>query len=119
MRKALVRSWILGLIVFFANLTACSRQSDVVKLDAGQGRAVVISTDTYYENRQPIYYEVLAAGRVVVPRTYISSEEPEFVNNLRLRVIANKDHSIIGVVEEKLPQKVWLLHNFSSGETWP
>jgi hypothetical protein len=118
-RKSLVISWTLGLVVLFPNLTACSRHYDVVKVDAGQGRSLVISTDSYYENEQPIYYEVVAAGRVVVPRTYISSEEPEYIANLRLRLVTNKDRSLIGVVEERLPQKVWLLHNFSTGETWP
>jgi hypothetical protein len=58
-------------------------------------------------------------NQTVVPLTYISSIDPNDVKRLHLRLVSNKDRSVVGVVDEKHPELIWLLHNFSTGETWP
>jgi hypothetical protein len=98
---------------------ACSKYYDVSELDAGESRSIVISAERYYEDGQPIYYQVDVGKHSVVQRTYLSSIDPKDVKSLQLKLVSNKDRSLIGVVDEKLPQKIWLLHNFSTGETWP
>ena len=110
--------WILA-VVFALTTSACSRYYRIAALDAGAGRSVIIIAERYYENEQAIYYRVEVNGRTLVPDTYISSIDPEAVKHIALRLVSNKSGSIVGVVEEKLPQKIWVLHNFSNGETWP
>lgn len=98
---------------------ACAKHYPVTQLDAGDGRSISIMAKRYYEQDQPVYYQVDVGKETVVPRTYMSSIDPDDVKHLHLRLVSNKDRSVIGVVEDRLPQKVWLLHNFSTGETWP
>jgi hypothetical protein len=58
-------------------------------------------------------------GRTVTSPTYISSEKPTDVKHFHLRIVQNNDGSIAGVIQEKLPQNILVLHNFATGETWP
>lgn len=95
----------------------CSRKYEVAELDAGEGRKVLILAQRYPEDLQPYFYRVEVNGQEIVPDTYISSEDPK--SKFVLKLVSNKDGSLIGVVEERVPQKIWLLHNFATGETWP
>jgi hypothetical protein len=54
----------------------------------------------------------------VVSTSYISSLDTP-VKSLSFKLVTDKSGSLVGVVEEKLPQKIWLLHNFATGETYP
>jgi hypothetical protein len=49
----------------------------------------------------------------------MSSIDPEDVAKSHLKLVTSKAGSIVAVIEEKLPQKIWVLHNFATGETWP
>jgi hypothetical protein len=109
----------LGAAALSLGVSGCSKYYRVAELDAGGGRSVSILAERDYDNTQPVYYEVRAEGRVVVPRTYISSIEPDDTKRLRLKLVWNKAGSVCGVVDERLPQKLWVLHNFKTGETWP
>lgn len=110
--------WVLLAATVLA-LTGCSKYHNVAKLDAGGGRSIIVFADRYFENQQAIYYRTEVHGQVVIPDSYISSIDPDVVAKSHLRLVANKAGSIVGVVDEKVPQKIWLLHNFATGETWP
>lgn len=115
-----VRSLILIVTLLVAIVTsACSRYKEVARIEAGQGRSIFILAQRYPDQNQPVLYRVEVNGQIVVPDTYISSEEPDLVKRLRLKLVTDKSGSLVGVFEEKLPQKIWLLHNFATGETYP
>lgn len=110
---------ILAAMVLVSGTAACSRHQVIAKFDAGEGRSISIFAKRWYEDNQPILYQVEVEGRTVVPPTYISSEDPEDVKRFRLRLVSNKARTVYGVVDEKLPQKIFILHNFATGATWP
>lgn len=99
--------------------TGCSKQYRVKKLDCGMNRFIIIDADRFHENIQPIYYRVEVDGKIVVPETFISSIEPDSVSSLRPKIVANRSGTIVGVVEERHPAQVWILHNFATGESSP
>ena len=115
------KSRMVLLLTLMLALTAsgCSSKYQVAKLDAGGGRSILILAERYPEEHQAFYYKVEVNGQEVVPNTYISSEDPESVKQLKLKLVSDKSGSLVGVIEEKLPQKIWLLHNFATGETYP
>jgi hypothetical protein len=99
--------------------TSCSKYYDVAKLDAGGGRSITVFAERYYEDDQAVYYRVEVDGRVTIPDSYASGIDPQALTKAHLKLVSNNSHSIVGVVDEQLPQKIWLLHNFATGETWP
>lgn len=99
--------------------TGCSKYEDIAKLDAGQGRSVYILAQRHYENNQAILYRVEVNGQVVVPDTYISSVNPGEAAGLRFKLLKSNNGAVIGIIEETVPQNIWVLHNFVTGETWP
>ncbi|HLL70224.1 MAG TPA: hypothetical protein VK363_02255 [Pyrinomonadaceae bacterium] len=111
----------LGLVAYnLGHILAyiCDGKEELAEVKLKNELVVKISAQKCWENARPIYYEVRDGSEVAVPTTYISSGEPEFLDGLKLKVLSNGDGTVYGVVEERLPQKVWLLYSVTGG-TWP
>ena len=119
MGKHLMNHRLVAIVILALNTLACGKNYEVARLNVGEGRSIIISAKRFPDDTQPIYYQVAVNGRAVISPTYISSEEPVDVKHFHLRIVKNNDGSIAGVIEEKLPQKILVLHNFATGQTWP
>lgn len=111
----------LGLVVY--NLGhiftyICEGKDEIAEVKLKNEVVVKITAQRCWENARPIYYEVKNGDQTVVYTTYLSSEEPEDIERFKLKALSNEDGTVYGVVEEKLPQKVWLLYSVN-GDTWP
>ena len=105
----------LGYILSFI----CDGKDKIAEVRLNNKLVVIISAERCEENERAIYYEVKEVGReAVVPTTYLSNEDPDYLVGLSLKVLSNEDGTLYGVVEQRLPQKVWLLYSVA-GETWP
>jgi hypothetical protein len=62
----------------------CSSEYQVAELEAGGGRSIIITAERYPDQDRPVYFRVEENGELVVPNTYISSEEPDSVKHLNL-----------------------------------
>jgi len=91
----------------------------VVKtIDAGPDRTIMIMRRFFSNFGRPLYYQVAAGDRVVVPMTFIwgccgRDWSPRF------KVLYSKDRNLVGLVSEKRPTVLLMLHDFRTGENWP
>jgi hypothetical protein len=114
-----MRNRLLIIVALVLSMNGCSKHQQISQLDFPPSGAIIISAERFPDDTQPIYYQVNLNGRTVVPRTYILSEEPDRVKNLRFNLVKAQDGKLVGVTEEKFPQKVWAMYNTVTGETWP
>lgn len=103
-------------------LSACSwdrfyeRKYVVTSIPAGDGRAILISTDQACEISCGIYYEVKVLDQIVVPMSSICSGDAE---TLTFKAIFAKEGNLVGVYEETWPERLLLLHDFTTQSSWP
>ena len=111
----------LGLIVYNLGhiLTyICEGKDEIAVVRLNNELVVKITAEKCWENERAIFYEVADRSKTVIPTTYLSSVEPEAMRHFRLKAVSNEDGTVYGVVEQELPQKVWLLYSVN-GDTWP
>ncbi len=113
-----------ALITFFALILAAGTACQwggmyVVKsLPAGAGRSIVILTHDDYEISRGIYYQVNIGEETVVSTCWIcgAAKDP---NSLNYKIISALDGDLVGVYEETNPERILVLHEFSTGRSWP
>jgi hypothetical protein len=90
-----------------------------ITLDCGEGREIVIWLDFRSEDAPSLYYEVIVNDKVVTKMCFcfvVSSP-----SNTDLHLLSAENGNLVGVVEGTPPDcsKVVILHDFSTGESWP
>lgn len=103
-------------------LSACSwdrfyqERYEVATIPAGNGRSIIISTDRACEISCSIYYEVKVGDQTVASTCRICSGDAE---SLMFKPLFANDGNLVGVYEETRPERLLLLHDFSTGMSWP
>ena len=121
-RKTIISS-IIVLLVVFVLATRDERVQRgqsyyfvVNKLDAGEGRSVLIlQADEWFEIPS-WYYEIHVNGEIVVPTTHLwqcCGSDSDF------QILSSRDNTIIGVVRPSRPGVLQVVHDFSCGYDWP
>ena len=120
-RKTIISS-IIVLLVVFVLATRDERVQRgnsyyfvVDKLDAGQGRTVLIlEADEWFEIPS-WYFEIHVNGKIVVPTTHLwqCCADDDF------QLLSSRDDTVIGVVSSSRPGVLYVLHDFSCGHNWP
>jgi hypothetical protein len=92
--------------------------SVMARIDAGSGRSITILLDDTFLEIPGWYFEINEGPQIIVPITHLSRCcSPEVSPNLKL--LSSRDHTIIGLVWDRRPDVLLVVHDFSSGESWP
>ena len=88
----------------------------VNKLDAGEGRSVLILLKDEWFEVPSWYYEIHVNGQIIVPTTHLwqcCGNDSDF------QILSSRDNTVIGLVRPSRPGVLHVLHDFSCGHTWP
>lgn len=85
----------------------------------GQGNAVVILADTYYDNGRKLFYQVKNGERVLVDRSFICSQLDDGVVHSGFKIVTARGGNLVAVFQESKPESINVLHDFASRQTWP
>ncbi len=102
----------------------CAAESETYKLcelRVGEKRRILIRAASYAEVNQNLFYEVRIGDRTVVPGCWFTAwhrdttegDDPAF------RVVSAEGGELVGVVEINTPEEILILHDFSTGYSWP
>jgi hypothetical protein len=108
---------ILGFVCYLGYALFIQEQYVVTTLEAGPNRRIKILADTFYDNGQHFDYTVEVNNGVVVPRHIIGGGADH--GTLVFSLVYSKDRNLVAVIEGSNPNIIYVLHDFSSGETWP
>jgi hypothetical protein len=90
----------------------------VTRIEAGSGRSITILLDDTPFEIPSWCYEINQGQQVVVPTTMLQrccGQE----RNPKFKLLTSTDRTLVGLVSEKRPNVIFVLHDFDSGETWP
>jgi hypothetical protein len=91
---------------------------EIVVLDCGSGREIVITAARSWELTQPIYYSVRVDGKVVVPSYPIDYIQPsENASDLQFTIFSTDD--LVGICYAEDTSEYLVVHDFSNNESWP
>lgn len=88
----------------------------VTRIEAGPGRSITILLDDTAFETPRWCYEINQGQEVVVPTTML---QRCCVGNPKFKLLSSADRTVVGLVLEKHPNVILVLHDFDSGETWP
>ena len=91
--------------------------SVVTRIDAGSGRSITILLDDTFLEIPGWYFEINEGPQIVVPIYHLSRCCTGVSPNLKL--LSSRDHTLVGLVGDKRPDVLLVVHDFSSGESWP
>jgi hypothetical protein len=99
-------------------LSACSwdRQYEVTRFTVGEGRTIIISAAEAWEISQPVYYEVKVGEEIVASMCVICWGDAD---SLTFNTVYASGGNLVGLYEETRPDRLLLLHDFSTGMSWP
>ena len=87
----------------------------IASLPTLDGTSIVIETKRLGGASRPLYYRVVEDGVTVVPATYFDT-----LGDVTPRYTTVSDGAFLfGVIDEHEPNLMLLMHDFSTGETWP
>ena len=90
----------------------------LAKLDCGDGHRIVISAKYISRETRSFHCQIFKKGNEIVPHTWIDVDNYTIVDKMRFRLITSKDGQITGIVNEKYPNVVYVIYEFSSGKLW-
>ena len=121
-RKTIIFSIILLLVIFVLATRDERIQRDnhvyvvINRLDVGQGRTILILLREEFLEVPAYFYEIHVNDQIVIPMTFLYSCCGP---NSSFRSISSRDNSVVGAFKNSEPGVLRVLHDFSSGESWP
>ena len=88
----------------------------VARIEAGPDRSITILLDDTPFEIPGWCYEINQGQQVVVPTTML---QRCCVGNPKFKLLTSTNRALVGLVSEKRPNLIFVLHDFDSGETWP
>jgi hypothetical protein len=112
-------SAVILLLLLLANGSCESRKGEylISTLDVGSGRSIEILAANEMEVTQSIYYRVKVTGETVVPLFMMCGGYD--TGKLRFKTITAKHGDLVGVFEQRYPDDILAVHDFSSNRSWP
>ena len=101
-------------------LSACHWEPQYVvkRLPVGENRSIIILAETAAEISTAIYYQVKVGEEIVVSLCVICYAAKD-VDSLNFKILSASGGNLIAAYEETDPERILLIHDFSSGESWP
>jgi hypothetical protein len=111
---------LLALCIYGSDLVTCllNGHMTVGDIDAGNAREFRILADCNWEVSCPLMYEVLENGDVLQPLDDFGFTTAD-VSTLRFRTLMANDGNLVAVVEPEAPDVLLIVHDFSTGDSWP
>jgi hypothetical protein len=110
----------LGALLLILTSLSCGRaegEYELAKIDLDPHRSIEILASETMEVSQALYCQVSVDGKVVVPIFLICSGHDS--GKLKFAAITAKNGELVGVFEQRFPDEILVLHDFSSNQTWP
>ncbi len=87
-------------------------------LEVGPGRLIRITVEPNSQSTLSLHYHVNAQGEQVVEHAFFgtlprTSPPPEFLT------YSVEDGELVGVAQVSVPNRILLMHDFASGDSWP
>lgn len=96
----------------------CKLPTPIAEVNLRHQRTILITADSCWEISRPIHYQVRAAGQVVTPKTYISSDYGS--DSHAYQVIYAENGALVGVLETTAtPPELLIMEDARSGRSWP
>jgi hypothetical protein len=108
----------LFLTISLSCQTMFKAKHSVAKFDDDHGRVIEIVADNFNDNGQGFYYQVTVNGNVEVQPSLIWFGD-EDVDKPHFTIMKDGREELIGIAEEKTPNTILAIHDFSSGRSWP
>lgn len=104
----------VSLVVLFAYL---SRMEQLESFQVGRWTInVYANSEFFYEQKGGIYFEINQWGRSHIPQRQFMRIGSERKPTQRFRLVKTPDDEIVAIV---LKNEIQMIHEFSSGYTWP
>ena len=122
--KTIIFSVIILAVCFFLYTRPEQVQRDGVwydvltQLDAGDNRKITVLKGTEAFEVPSWYFEITAGEQTVVPVTFLSGA-CRGDRSAKYQLLTSKDRAIVGMVCDKRPDVLLVVHDFASGESWP
>ena len=110
----------LIVLFLFLSLLSCGNKKgeySITRFDLGRGRSIEILASNEMEVTQSFYYRVTVADKTVVPLSLICVGHD--TGTLTFRTIAAQNGELVGIFEQRFPDEILAVHDFSSNITWP
>jgi hypothetical protein len=109
----------LGSLFIALGLISCEYKGEyeIAKFEQGRNWSIEILASYDVEVTQSFYYRVRVDGKVAVPIVMICAGHD--TGKLRFSAITAKNGDLVGIFEQKYPNEILALHDFSSNRTWP
>lgn len=100
-------------------LLGCERkgQYDIAKFEVEPRRSIEILASYDVEVTKSFYYRVRVDGKIVVPISMICAGHDN--GQLKFNTLTAKSGELVGIFEQRYPNEILALHDFSSNRTWP
>jgi hypothetical protein len=113
---------VMGCIILIPALVhfGCEFPTPIIDFDLPQQRQIKITGEACFDVGQPLSYEIWSANQKQKsgPLNFIPSGA--YTHMLRFQIFTSPDGNLVGVAETKLSRsETLLLHDFTSGQTWP
>ena len=114
---------LIGVILITISVSGCIEISfegrgPIATLEAGEGKKIFIFAESEWEVSRGILYEVRTLEGVQVKRTLFMFAWPDDVNRLGFKLVRADGSDLVGVVENRDPKKLLIIHDFQTGESW-
>lgn len=96
-------------------------KSEICSIPIGSGEdRMNIFTDNLQEIHQALYYEIRTRGKLRAPLTFFDGVPmDEKITDESFVMIKSKDGDLVGIAMEWNLRKILIIHEISSGKTWP
>jgi hypothetical protein len=119
-----LRTLLLAAVPFACLMWCCTclYQTDwayykYASFNCGNGRRIVISGPTFSEIVEPLYYEVVVDGMVVVPRTGFF--DASIGSKTHFSLVKAEGGTLVAIFDRDTPYEIDIVHDFRTGESWP
>lgn len=92
--------------------------TEAAKINLGLERSVSVYVETCWEAGRAVYYEVREAGKEIVPRTFLGSDDGD--DRYTLTAVSAEDRSLFGIFgPTKSANRLFIMIDFKTGKSWP
>jgi len=109
--------WSVLILLLCVSCTGVSGEYEITNFDLGKGRSIEILASEDAEVSQSFYYQVKVDQKIVVPLFMVCVGHDR--GQLKFKTLVAKDGDLVGIFEQKRPEEMLAIHDFTSNATWP
>ena len=118
-RRGFLLIWISTIIIGAAIILYYHFSQDelLVSFDVKGGYKIKIFLERECDVSQVVLYVVEKDNKIIIPSTFFDAIDPD--TRPKYKLITTENEGLVAIVEESLPNKVYIIHDFKSGKSFP